>query len=991
MGPFLSSRFSFSLFSFVCNTIMPNGTRDYIPRSLTGAQFSQVHVGLTAFASEKRAATEGTSDEHGSDDDADAVRVGYTMTYPAALPCFHAHPMAIPAPRSDASVFLTTPQAPPPRTAGRRAELPLPSTAGGFLHRPACHGVQANEFWQMPPPVMARAVSCTVDAPVTRSAGGLPRDTMHPLVSELQAAECAKAAGLNPAVALLGNARRDGLPPEAHFSLALGARRGEGGSASAGKDASQQLRGSAEGDGFDPEGGAGPTDDDANLAGNLAASPSGPARQTGGGRMSKRGDVKTAIGRAYSSEGGYHEPDRYSSRMLEFGGSQATTLTAIAAKALCRAIYGPGGQQGAKPLSIPHNAFASRSVPMLPNSTPIGTNANRLHDSNVSASQILPPSLSFRAMHPSVQTVLLERPVDGRNRVAELLRQLHPPTMPPPAAPLCPLHRPDAPPTKPPGGAQDPTAGSPKPAASTTSRFGRSGALAHVPEDERDNPPDGEYEALFKGGTLAAWHYAATRCQATSSLPSTHPTHPAAQLTSGSQRLAVRSASNRVVSLFTSTSGMADFRELLSGTGIRTENTLTQITPPSQSGFYAAAEGRNSAGNGGKGYSGQTAQQRPPVPGSAAKSSQLGPPPLSASAVAASQPQPPNSFGFTPEQFSMLLYGTGMEVREMWLEGATWYNPATLTEIAQNCPNLTMLNLADCVQLTDDVLANIGQRCQGLAFLDVSGCDRVTGKGIGALLRQGGRHLLCLGLSSIGTGIGLDAAFSFLFHAPNLRVLDLSYNDEVDDAVLLHIAQYCVGLEALNLNGCSNVHDRGIASIGCSNAALRKLRMQLCSQVTPAGFACLGRATRGLQVLDFSGCTSLDSQTLDTIVQRLGGLRSISVAGCSLLNDAAIVSLARHCKRLLSLDLSSCINIGLGSCMELLHEVPTMTQLIVSESVISNAEVAMLASLREKTCCVVRNQYRPSIKKPLIAFRLGPPTPVVAAGAKGKPDPKKKK
>ena len=142
--------------------------------------------------------------------------------------------------------------------------------------------------------------------------------------------------------------------------------------------------------------------------------------------------------------------------------------------------------------------------------------------------------------------------------------------------------------------------------------------------------------------------------------------------------------------------------------------------------------------------------------------------------------------------------------------------------------------------------------------------------------------------------------------------------------------------------------------------------------------------------IDLSGVTQLENATLHTILIHAPSLLELAISGCTKLTDEAVSGVAKTCKSLL--DLPSCQSVSLGSCMDLVNDLPDLTTLIVSESSISNAEVVMLSSMREG-CAILRNQHRLVKQDPIYCMKL--PDKIVKAteakpGKEAKPGNSKK-
>ena len=786
--------------------------------------------------------------------------------------------------RMDLNIFVSNPEA-------FSANIPT--------NKEQCH--TANACWQSPPLLFETKKSSLLPA------SDLPRDTLHPLLSALQAGENSKAAGQNPAVAYIANVTRKGPPCESH-RLATPA------ATNVARSASQS-------------GGGGDGDDDEEL--DLAQNTSPNSKQ----KFSRRGDLRTSVGRAYTTEGGFHEPEHYASKIMEHAASQPESLTAMAAKSLASALHDQS------PHSIPSNAFRSRHEKILPNSGPSGTNSNRYEHSRAgdSSNPVLPPSQSFRSLCPELQEVLLKRDKSCRHRVAQILSRKYGAFQPSPlecagmnpqtamqfVAPMTEQRRRDGPVKVDP--AEDPE------------------ELDYISDSDADR-----VECLQHFATLSLWLLAMRQASPTidpiGNLP--HPSHPAHDVVL-TKKLRVITPS--VISLFNPMSKEMQPETLLNGVGICMNGTLTQMKAPSTSSFLENANAKGAPTNNSD----------------------------STSAT------PPNAYGFDTERLQTLLLDKGGEVEHIFLEGSSWIGAPAFLCIGRHCMNLRLLNLADCTDLLDEHLVGIATKCRSLAYLNISGCVRISGVGLGAVFQHClDLYALCIGRLPL-LDDSAEMAFAQVHHLSRLGILDVSYSENVTDASMIAVAQHCRMLEMLDLSGCKLLTDNTFMSFGTSCPRIWALKLKLCPLVTNQGFAMLTASMRQLRILDIACNETVEPSGFGSLLKSIPTLQRLTIAGCSKLGDSAIAMITQYARRLRYLNMSSCQGVSMASLMELVHELTDLRCVIVSESSISNAEVVMLSALRE-SCKIIRNQFRPAAPTRLAGFKLAAAKPKAAAAPGGK-------
>jgi len=161
-------------------------------------------------------------------------------------------------------------------------------------------------------------------------------------------------------------------------------------------------------------------------------------------------------------------------------------------------------------------------------------------------------------------------------------------------------------------------------------------------------------------------------------------------------------------------------------------------------------------------------------------------------------------------------------IHNLDLQGAV-INDAQLQEIIRKCPNLKILNLHNCRNITNTGLLHLkGLR---LERLDLSWCDQISDAG---LLHLQGLPLEHLNLSSCHKIT--DAGLVHLQEFP-LNYLDLSDCYQRTDAGLVHLQK--LPLKYLHLGHCHKITDAGLLNL--QGLPLECLHLNSCAKITDAG------------------------------------------------------------------------------------------------------------------------------------------------------------
>ncbi|XP_063547130.1 F-box/LRR-repeat protein 7-like [Cydia strobilella] len=120
-----------------------------------------------------------------------------------------------------------------------------------------------------------------------------------------------------------------------------------------------------------------------------------------------------------------------------------------------------------------------------------------------------------------------------------------------------------------------------------------------------------------------------------------------------------------------------------------------------------------------------------------------------------------------------------------------------------------------------------------------------------------------------------------------LRVLNLSKNIYIDDAILMTVAQTCSKLESLNVSGCNAKKFNPQPGMGC-NALLNN------------GYQLYGRGGWGFRLDDEDGEVGVSDEGIIMICRSCKALRELDISYIELLTDAGVAA-AAQCARLVSL------------------------------------------------------------------------------------------
>jgi len=214
-----------------------------------------------------------------------------------------------------------------------------------------------------------------------------------------------------------------------------------------------------------------------------------------------------------------------------------------------------------------------------------------------------------------------------------------------------------------------------------------------------------------------------------------------------------------------------------------------------------------------------------------------------------------------------------------------WSDKATvsgLTEVMQQCPNLTTLRMSWCQSFADEDLevmvgcfsnpdAHSSWKTSHLRHLDLSNCQRVTNVGLFIIGQNfpNLQRLILNGCTQINDG-GIQI-FSYNMggssNCPYMQILGLS-ETQITDQALRYIVRFCPDLHTLDLSHCKQITDVGVICIAeAYRENLRNLHLEGCHQATDASLPAIARNCPNLKEIHWRD-TQISPAAIRTLIAR---------------------------------------------------------------------------------------------------------------------------
>eukprot|EP00753_Platysulcus_tardus_P018406 PLAT6852.1.p1 GENE.PLAT6852.1~~PLAT6852.1.p1 ORF type:complete len:2728 (+),score=1148.07 PLAT6852.1:1104-8186(+) len=201
---------------------------------------------------------------------------------------------------------------------------------------------------------------------------------------------------------------------------------------------------------------------------------------------------------------------------------------------------------------------------------------------------------------------------------------------------------------------------------------------------------------------------------------------------------------------------------------------------------------------------------------------------------------------------------------------------------------IEVLDLTDCVLLTDHGVRGIGIRCEQLERITLGGCINLTDASVDFLARH---------------------PFSSKAAREKLKVLDMCYVRALTDSAVEQLTDAFPRLNTLLLGGCIQLTREAVALIADTMDGVTRLNLAHV-RVLQSEDVVLMAENMWVEEADFSHCIRLTDEAMQAIAASWVGLRLLDISWCRSITDAGIQALAERLELLEQLTLRNCDGIS---------------------------------------------------------------------------------
>nr|XP_015219501.1 PREDICTED: uncharacterized protein LOC107079475 [Lepisosteus oculatus] len=224
--------------------------------------------------------------------------------------------------------------------------------------------------------------------------------------------------------------------------------------------------------------------------------------------------------------------------------------------------------------------------------------------------------------------------------------------------------------------------------------------------------------------------------------------------------------------------------------------------------------------------------------------------------------------------------------------------------LVNSCNRLQSLSINGC-QMTDDALKGLVKRHgKSLNRLEAFGCHALSAKSMSSLADQcPNLRVLNIGQMPKITDVCLTHMIPCFKHLTSINVTGINV---VRDRTVHCIVKHCSKLESLTLSSCPCITDVSLVEVSTYLPTIRYFDVSGCRKVTDTGVQAITLTCRHLQYLDLSSTRTGKRGVCLLANYCYRSLECVKLSFCKDVSEDAVKKLCKNCKRLKLLHLFGC-------------------------------------------------------------------------------------
>lgn len=251
-----------------------------------------------------------------------------------------------------------------------------------------------------------------------------------------------------------------------------------------------------------------------------------------------------------------------------------------------------------------------------------------------------------------------------------------------------------------------------------------------------------------------------------------------------------------------------------------------------------------------------------------------------------------------------------IKLKSLNIHGCVNISTDSIIKLLQNNNDLIIVDTKYCKNMTNECIIALANHCNQLTYLDISGCLNISELSIVYLVNYC-IDLKVLNLTNIHN-LTDNIVIQITKGCKTLQSLVLysssGYLDITNDSITNGIGMYCNSLKELDLTNCRSINNEGIINLSLTCKYLEILILKGCIHISDYSIKELSKNCLYLQLLNLRCCNNITDISIYELANNSKYLQSLSLRpkNSTLITDESILYLIKHCKQLIELEISNC-------------------------------------------------------------------------------------
>lgn len=190
------------------------------------------------------------------------------------------------------------------------------------------------------------------------------------------------------------------------------------------------------------------------------------------------------------------------------------------------------------------------------------------------------------------------------------------------------------------------------------------------------------------------------------------------------------------------------------------------------------------------------------------------------------------------------------------------FTDARIINLVSKCKSLEKINITDS-DITDESIHHLCINCPNISVISLRSCSQITDQSL-------------FNISDT--------------YCNKLTNIDLCYCKKITDIGISYFFKKCEKLETINIGWCRNINDGCLISNENKFSSLKCISLKACNKLTDSSIIFISEKCSNLQNIILTGCNLITDTCINSIIKKCPTIEYIDVYKCNLLSDECINS-----------------------------------------------------------------------------------------------------